>query len=75
MSRALARSVAACLPLNLLQSAKEVAVKVRVQRKPHVQSAVAGEVNVHLNYMQAHAPELTTKAMRAHSGRHRTLYQ
>ncbi len=75
VSRALARSVAACLPLNSLQSATEVAVKVRVQREPHVQTAVAGEVSVHLNYMQAHAPYFTTKAMRAHSGRHRTLYQ
>ena len=53
VSRALARSVAACLPLNSLQSAKEVAVKVRVQREPHVQTAVAGEVSVHLKYMQA----------------------
>lgn len=43
VSKALGRSVAACLPLNSLQSTEQIAVKVRVQREPHLQTNVAGQ--------------------------------
>ncbi|KAK9828378.1 hypothetical protein WJX81_001269 [Elliptochloris bilobata] len=40
-SRVLARSIAACLPLTPLHSAQEIAVKVKVQGEPLLQTAVA----------------------------------
>ena len=43
-SKAVARSIAACLPLNTLQNTQAIAVKVKVQQKPKLITTVAGTI-------------------------------
>ena len=45
-SKAVARSIAACLPLNALQNMQAIAVKVKVQQKPNLLTTVAGTIVV-----------------------------